>query len=491
MRDKNNLFSKLFTALYKPVDSAGLAIFRIYFGAIILYECWRGAQLLPVVREYHYRIFHFKYRFFDWVEPIGPDGMQWLFIIYGIAGLCILLGVFYRIATLAAALIISYIFLVDVTSYLNHIYLVIIMSFMMVFIPAHKGWSLYAWFKRKQGPALVPEWAYWLLRFQIGVVYFYGALAKMNVDWINGMPLYNWLADHAEDFPAEAFIATAPGIYFFSYMGILYDLLVVPLLLYRPTRAIAYMMTLSFHVTNFHLFNIGIFPWFMIGATTIFFAPSWPRDLLNFFFPNRFRKLEGLIPPPKALNFIGKAGLALMVVHVSFQTLFPLRHFAYETNPNWSEEGHNYSWHMKLRGKTSTLKFVLVDPETKREFEVDPRRYLSKRQTTKMSGKPALILQFAHFLRDTYTLPGHEQVEVYAVGMVKLNGRKAQRLVDPTVNLANIRIKEFHNEWVFPIRQPVWNAHSKVNRFGPALKKDDIAYRAIPELAEKAVVDNR
>ena len=150
MSNKPTLFGRIYNMLYTPMDIAGLAIFRMYFGAIILYECWRGTRLLPVVAEYNVQQFYFKYRFFEWITPITPHEMEWLFRIYALAGVAIMLGIFYRFAALIAALCISYIFLVDITNYLNHIYLVIIMSYMMVFIPAHRGWSLSAWLNKKK-----------------------------------------------------------------------------------------------------------------------------------------------------------------------------------------------------------------------------------------------------------------------------------------------------------------------------------------------------
>ena len=34
-----------------------------------------------------------------------------------------------------------------------------------------------------------------------------------------------------------------------------------------------------FHLSNAFLFRIGVFPWLMIGATTIFLDTGWPRHL--------------------------------------------------------------------------------------------------------------------------------------------------------------------------------------------------------------------
>lgn len=486
MTNNQSIFSRIYDQLYRPMDIAGLAVVRMLFGIIIISEAWRYTDLLRIVAKFHEQDFYFKFRYFEWVPPLSPFEMQWVFILYAIAGLLIFLGLFYHVATLTAALCISYIFLVDATNYLNHFYLVIIFSFMMLFIPAHKGWSLYALFNPKKAQSTVPGWAVWLLRAELTIVYFYAAIAKMNVDWVNGMPLYDWIGGRAPGATGlEAYLGLPIVIYFFTYAGLLYDLLVAPLLLYPKTRAAAYCLSLSFHLTNYYLFNIGIFPWFMIATTTIFFSTEWPRFFLSFFFPKRFLPIYVGKPAPERLNALQKLGLTAMVVHISFQVLFPLRHFAYPGYVGWDEAGHNFAWHMKLRGKNGTAEFSVKDPDTGKSVVIDNKRYLTERQIDKMAGRPYLILQFAHFLRDRYTTRGEIPAEVYVETKVKLNGRKSQRLIDPSVNLSNIQPSEVPDAWVFPLRQPVWNAHNKKNRFGPALKKDDIAYKAIPALSKK------
>lgn len=491
MTEQSTIFSRAYNALYRPMDIAGLAVVRMLFGLIIIMEAWRYTQLGAIVAKFHQQDFYFKFHYFEWVQPISPYNMQWVFIIYAVAGLFICLGLFYHLAMLTAALCISYIFLVDATNYLNHFYLVIIFSFMMLFIPAHKGWSLYAIFNPKKAQSTVPGWAIWLIRIELAIVYFYAAVAKMNVDWINGMPLYHWIGDRAIGAEGiEAYLNLPIVIYFFTYGGLLYDLLIAPLLLYRKTRVLGFCLTLFFHLTNYVLFNIGIFPWFMMATTTIFLDPDWPRFLLNKIFKSRFLPVFVDKPAPTHLSILQKFGLVLMIVHVSFQTLFPLRHFVYPGYVGWDEAGHNFAWHMKLRGKRGKATFTVKDPKTGQTQVIDNKQYLTQRQMDKMATRPYLILQFAHFLRDKFTEPGEPQAEVYVETKVSLNGRKHQRLVDPTVNLSNIQPSEIPDSWVFPLRQPVWNAENKKNRFGPALKKDDIAFRAIPRLKkdQEAVV---
>src|ERR1700721_2720776 len=103
MTDKQNLSSRIYGLLYRPMDIAGLAVVRMLFGIIIMTEAWRYMDLLKIVAKFTRQDFYFKFRYFEWVEPLSAAGMQWVFIGYGLAGLLIFLGLFYHLATLAAA----------------------------------------------------------------------------------------------------------------------------------------------------------------------------------------------------------------------------------------------------------------------------------------------------------------------------------------------------------------------------------------------------
>ena len=63
--------------------------------------------------------------------------------------------------------------------------------------------------------------------------------------------------------------------------GFLVDLLFVFYLLNRRIGVFGFIVVSAFHFMNVRLFDIGIFPWFMIAATLIFFVPDWPVRVLN------------------------------------------------------------------------------------------------------------------------------------------------------------------------------------------------------------------
>ncbi len=103
----------------------------------------------------------------------------------------------------------------------------------------------------------------------------------MHPDWIHGFPLREMLAMKSDLPVIGTLFLNEFVIQCFIWGGMLFDLAVVPLLLYRRTRFLAYAVCICFPFAEFHTFNIHIFPWFMIFASTIFFEPDWPRRILG------------------------------------------------------------------------------------------------------------------------------------------------------------------------------------------------------------------
>src|SRR6185503_7615623 len=99
----------------------------------------------------------------------------------------------------------------------------------------------------------------------------------------------------------------------------------------------------------------GIFPWLMLGALLIFFPPDLVRRFARAFmspgegFPEAQRS-HGAVSCA-SLSLSQKRIAALLAAYLAVQILFPLRHYLYPGNVSWTEEGHNVSWHMKLRTK--------------------------------------------------------------------------------------------------------------------------------------------
>jgi len=255
--------------LFEEVDASSLVALRVMFGVIMLWECWRFWSKGWIERHYIAPEFFFKYYGFEWVHPWPGDGMYWHFAALAVLALLITLGVLYRAATVLFFLAFTYVFLLDQARYLNHFYLVILISVALMVIPAPT--------LRAQTPA----WAIWLFRLQFEVMYIYAGIVKVNADWLRLEPMGMWLARRddfyllGDLFQQDWVVAVA------SYGAILLHIIGAPLLLWKVTRGWVMVIYFAFHLMNHFMFNIGIFPWVAMAGTLIFLEPDWPRRALR------------------------------------------------------------------------------------------------------------------------------------------------------------------------------------------------------------------
>jgi vitamin K-dependent gamma-carboxylase len=430
--------------LFAPVDIASLVYFRILFGAIMAAEVWIYFHNRWIAMEFIQPRFHFTYYGFGWVHPWPGNGMYYHFAAMGVLAVCIIAGFAYRISAALFFLGFTYMFLLEQSLYLNHFYFVSLVSFLMIFVPAHRKFSVDALLRPRIASEFAPAWSLWILRAQMGFVYFFGGIAKLNSDWLQAWPLRIWMPRELNlpvlwRFRDQLWLAFA-----FSYSGLLLDLLAVPLLLWRRTRPYMFAALALFHLTNSNLFDIGIFPWFATAMTALYFEPDWPRRLIGLARRVLVRN-SAPIPELPASEFPSSAParfrtatLAGLAVYCTIQILLPLRHWLYPGNVAWTEQGHRFSWRMKLRNKEGTATFHVTDPETGRSWSRSPGHYLARWQYAEMDSRPDMLLQFAHFIADQETQPGHRRVEVRVDAEMSLNGRRRQPLIDPTVDLGSI-----------------------------------------------------
>jgi hypothetical protein len=390
--------------------------------------------------------FHFTWVLFDWVEPWPGIGMYLHFYALIALALCIAAGLFYRVSAALFCVGFTYVFLLDQAKYLNHWYLICLISFLVIWVPAHRALSVDAWLRPRIRTEWAPAWALWLLRAQMGFVYFFGGIAKLNADWLDGRPLRYWLPGSLRLPLLDEVLAHDSIALFMSWSGMLFDLCVVPALLWRRTRRFAFAVALAFHLMNSQMFDIGVFPWLAIWCTLPFFDADWPRRVFNW--PRRAE------PPPSGpldWDAPARAIAAFLTVYVAIQVAVPLRHFLYPGDLSWTEEGHRFAWHMKLRSKRALALFRLTDPQTGRTWTVDPSDDLSVRQTTKMAGDPFMIQQYAHRLADLSEAENGSRPQVRANVACSLNGHLPALLIDPTVDLAAVPRRLFGpHPWILP-----------------------------------------
>ncbi len=452
---KANSLQRLCAALFEPVDISFLVFFRILFGGILLWEVYRYFTHGWIARYFVEPAVNFTYYGFSWVKPWPGRGMYIHFFVLGLAAACVMVGFLYRLAAPVLFLAFTYVFLLDQTRYMNHFYLVCLISFLMCFLPAERGFSIDALLRRKIRSDVVPAWTLWLLRAQVGIPYFYGGLAKLNSDWIpGGEPMRTWLRPFSAVPEIGAFFKAEWVVYSFVIGGLMLDLLVVPLLLWRRTRLFAFAAAVLFNLINSVIFEIGIFPWLMLGALLIYFPPELLRRYARAFmspgeeFLDAKRAHETSFTPQRLV-------VGLLAAYLAFQLIFPLRHYLYPGNVSWTEEGHNFAWHMKLRTKSGEAVFTVTHPESGQTWTINPEDYLKSHQVMKVITKPDLLVHFSHFLAEEKRREGYENVEVRGHVMVSLNGRQPQLLIDPNVDLTKEQVSLLPTRWIVPLTTPL------------------------------------
>ena len=434
----------------QPVSAASAAAFRIMFGLLGLVAVLRVASKGWISELYIEPVQHFTYSGFWWVQPWPGWGMYVHFALLGLASLGVALGYRYRLSISAFFLLFTYIELIDKTTYLNHYYWMSLASLLMIFLPLHRTASLVSMRNPSLRTETIPIWVIWALMAQVGVVYVFGGIAKLNPDWLfQAQPLQIWLYNSGDVPFVGSLLKETWVAYAMSWAGAAFDLTILGWLLWRRSRPIAYVALVVFHVMTWLLFPIGMFPWIMIAGTLIFFAPDWPHRLKATLPRRRFRVPVHVDPPVSNSTWLSRTGTVALVLFALVQVALPLRHWAYPGNVRWNEDGYRFSWRVMLTEKTGQVRFRVTDAITGEEWLEYPEQYLTTLQTERMAYQPDMILAAARIVADEAMSRGR-RVEVRADAFVTLNGREATRFVDPEVDLALVEPGIGPKTWVLP-----------------------------------------
>ena len=410
---------RLREALGRRVDAGGLVAFRVVFGLLLAIGTLRLLQKGFVHDAFVVpHVFFAPWPFEGVLRPLPGAAMYGVyFALVGLA-IAIAAGVLTRLAAALFCALFTYAHFVDLTNYLNHYWLVTLVTGILAIIGVRRD--------------VAPAWHYALLRFQFGVVYVFAGIAKLGGDWLfRAQPMKIWLAANT-DVPLIGPLLGATWVaYAASFVSCFYDLTVPFWLSWRRSRPFAFAAVVFFHLLTARLFNIGMFPYFMMAGSLLFLEPSWPR--------RRKLAVDGQEP-------LSRATLAALAIYAAVQLLVPLRAHLYRGNGMWHEQGYRFSWNVMRMEKMGSAEFAVVDRATGVRKLVRVRDHLSAWQEKAMATQPDLILAFAHQLARS---EGRD-VAVYADVFVVLNGRPAARLIDPNVDLARVRDGLGPKAWVLP-----------------------------------------
>ena len=429
--------------LFKQIDNSGLIVFRIIFGFLCFAESVGAIFTGWITRTLVEPKFTFTFLGFEWLQPLPGNWMYFYYVVMGGFGLLIMLGYKYRVSAFMFFIMWCSVYFMQKSSYNNHYYLLVLLSGIMVVLPAHK----YASIDVKQNPKIksisMPAWCKWIFVIQLFILYTYASKAKMYPDWLD-LSVPTALMQSKINYPIVGrFLQNSFMPYLVGYGGILFDGLIIPLLLFKPTRKYAFFASIFFHLFNSFIFQVGVFPYLSLAFALFFFTPETIR---NIFLKGKelYSKAEIIVPNYKPILVI------LGSIYFIIQIILPIRHHFIEDNVLWTEEGHRLSWRMMLRSKTNYTTFKVVNIKTKAITTVKLNTYLTKKQMRLVGSKPDGIWQFAQYLKKEYKEKG-EDIQVFVNAKVSVNGKPHRQLINQKVDLANVQWNYFtHNDWILP-----------------------------------------
>jgi vitamin K-dependent gamma-carboxylase len=456
MRAHKFILAKLQNSAFAPVDIASLVFFRIAFGLLMIWHVSWYFSDHRIARFWLEPRFLFKYYGFAWVHPWPGNGLYIHWAVVGLLALFIAAGFLYRASAALFCLGYTYAFLLDEALWVNHRYLICLFSFLLVFVPANRALSIDAWLNPKIRSETTPAWALWLLRTQMAVVYFYAGIAKIMPDWLHGEPMRVWLARDTQFPIIGRFFREEWTVYSLSYAALFFDLFIVAFLFWRRTRVAAFCAAVAFHLLNYRLFYIGVFPWLAIAGTTLFLSPTWPRRVVAIFGVKRAQgSVAEMQPPPPGRQ---RLVLTLVLLYIAIQIVVPLRPFLSGGGIEWIQAEHRFTWRMMLTSKWQQINFYVTDPNSRSRRSADqvrPEDYLTPWQVDRMQWRPDMLLQFAHYIARIMPQAGPKPLRVEARVLIALNGRKPRLFIDQNVDLAAEERSWGRPRWLLRIHEPL------------------------------------
>ncbi|TYA52399.1 HTTM domain-containing protein [Formosa maritima] len=429
--------------LFKHIDNSSLIVFRIIFGLLCFLESVGAIFTGWIKRTLIDPEFTFSFIGFEWLQPLPGNIMYAYYLVMGVFGLLIMFGYKYRISTIMFTIMWAGTYFMQKASYNNHYYLLILLSTFMILQPANKYYSIDAKNNLDIKSISMPNWCRLIFIIQMFIVYTYGSIAKIYPDWLNTTFIEILMKGKQHYFLVGELLQQKWVHYFLAYGGILFDGLIIPLLLFKPTRKWAFFASIFFHLFNSFIFQVGIFPYLSLAFTLFFFDP---KTIHNIFLKNKpfYNGDEVIIPSYK------NPLIAVFSIYFAIQIALPLRHHFIVDDVLWTEEGHRLSWRMMLRSKQGFAMYKVVNNKTLKPTNINLNDFLSNKQIHLASTKPDVIWQFSQRLKDIYAKNG-EDVSVYVDSKISINGKPYKQLINPNVDIASVPWQVFkHCDWILP-----------------------------------------
>jgi len=277
---------KLFKKLYdKKVDANGLALFRIFYGFVLLFEV--------------IQLFYFRHLIFDKIPYFSPSEINFSIplVLWMASIFCIILGLFTRFSTVINYLF-SIVFLSTISSYEYHMFYAYMgVNFLLMFVNTHQVFSFdrlrlklkYSNSRTLYYPsrkASVLNY-YILILVAIGFVYFDSIFFKLaSPIWLKGLGV--WLPaslPHFTHINTSLLLNLKWLVLFLGYLTFVFEAIFIFTFFRKKWRSPLLIVGIGLHLGILICFPI---PWFALGVMSIYILMiphkyiSRIRQLFNF-----------------------------------------------------------------------------------------------------------------------------------------------------------------------------------------------------------------
>lgn len=440
--------NKIWKYAGKEVWGGKIAVFRILFAIVLFFQAWHFYSIDFIKRDVIDPVLHFSYPYLPFIESLNPYIMYGMLVLMFISSVLIVLGIKSRLFFTFYFIAFTYLFLIDKGYYNNHYYLLSLLLFLMIFIKSDTQLAVLPC-KQKINYA----WEVYILIFQFSLVLIIAGLNKLNPWWlIHHEPIHHIL---------EAKVKWSGNLFWSSMLvenvlvwgGVLFDLLIIPLLVWKRSRIIAVFLFFFFNGMNYIVFQsigeIGIFPLLMLSSLILFFPNQSIINAIRKI--NKQYKVAKVERKDKQFSTLLKGGL---IVYVLLQLTIPIRHHFFTGNVDYTGEGQRFSWRMKSVYKDFSIAFILKDEEKGISASLDPRTVLTEKQYTNLGYYPELIIPVAENLKNAAKEKGVRSPRIYVDYKVGFMALPMQYIVDPGTDILTLNYSPFrHSSWILPLEQ--------------------------------------
>ena len=440
-------------SLFAPIDPLRLDIFRVLFALILVLQFSSFSSQGFIERGILAPTFLFYYDYLPFIKPLSAGIMKMVLLLTLIGPLLMIFRKTLKIGAVIYFFSFGYLFFLDEAYYNNHFYLILMLT---------AFWFFYSPKKDSNGSLRIPGWIHALFVFMIILVYFFGGVVKINVDWLfHQQPVRELLLNNEANSPFPSFTSSEFAVMYITYGGILFDLLIGFLLLYRKTFPYAVVIAILFHITNHFIFNlgeggnIGIFPFMMIGACVLFFPPEVFRKFLSKYLPGVQTTLPALKPTDETMFHKNQHIIfPLVAAWIILQVLLPFRPYVQGARYHWSGQAGYFCWRMKVNQKSVKAKFYVKYDENQPKTRVFIGKMVNTMQINMMGQHADMLYKFSHYLHDRLKRESGKEPIINATIEVAMNGRPYSLWVDSTLNLSTITYSPWKDpEWILPLKE--------------------------------------